>query len=316
MRVVFAGTPPAAAASLDALLASRHSVAAVVTRPDAPSGRGLRVGQSAVAARARQAGIEVLTPRLPRDPGFLTRLRDIAPDCCPVTAYGAMIPQAALEIPAHGWVNLHFSLLPAWRGAAPVQHAIWHGDDITGATTFRLVAELDAGPVYGVVTEPVRASDTAGDMLDRLAASGAVLLAATLDGIEDGSLAARPQPADGVSLAPKITPADAQVNWSAAAAAVGRLIRACTPSPGAWTLLDGARLKLGPLASGPAGPVGPVAGADLAPGALRVLRDRVLVGTSTIAAELGEVQPDGKRRMRAADWARGLHPDSRTVVLG
>ena len=310
MRVVFAGTPQAAVPSLEALLGSRHEVAAVVTRPDAPAGRGLLVGQSPVARAAEAAGLEVLKPGRPRDPGFLARLREIAPDCCPVTAYGALIPQEALDIPGHGWINLHFSLLPAWRGAAPVQHAILHGDDITGATTFRLVPQLDAGPVFGVVTEPVRPADTAGDLLGRLSVSGAGLLVATLDGVESGTLEARPQPCDGVSLAPKISPADARVTWDSPAPAVGRQIRACTPSPGAWTTLDGSRVKLGPLASVPA------AGPDLRPGALCVLRDRVLAGTGTAPVELGEVQPDGKRRMPAADWARGLRLEHRDAVLG
>jgi methionyl-tRNA formyltransferase len=312
MRLVFAGTPAAAVPSLDALLSSGHEVAAVVTRPDARSGRGLRLAASPVARRAEAAGVEVLRPPRPRDGDFLARLAQISPDCCPVTAYGALIPRAALDIPVHGWVNLHFSLLPAWRGAAPVQHAILHGDDVTGATTFQLVAELDAGPVYGVVTEPVRPSDTAGDLLERLSQSGAGLLVATLDGIESGELQARPQPPDGISLAPKITPADAQVNWKLPAPAADRVIRACTPSPGAWTVLDGARIKLGPLAGIGADEGGTVPG----PGELCVLRSGVLVGTGTLPVRLGEVQPDGKRRMQAAEWARGLRLNGRNAVLG
>jgi methionyl-tRNA formyltransferase len=202
MRLVFAGTPAAAVPSFDALLKSRHEVAAVITRPDARAGRGRRIGPSPVAERAAEVGLEVLKPPTPRDEGFLRRLRALGPDCCPVTAYGALIPRAALEIPRHGWVNLHFSLLPAWRGAAPVAHAIAHGDDITGATTFRLVAELDAGPVYGVVTEPIGERDNAGDLLARIAESGASLLVATLDGIEAGQLEPRSQPAEGISYAP------------------------------------------------------------------------------------------------------------------
>src|SRR6516225_11363674 len=200
MRLMFAGTPLAAVPALDALLASRHEVAAVLTRPDKPAGRGHKVGHghatghgrkvesSPVARRAAAAGLEVLTPARPRDPEFISRLREIGPDCCAVVAYGALIPQAALDVPARGWVNLHFSVLPAWRGAAPVPHAILHGDDVTGASTFRLVAELDAGPVYGVLTEPVRPADTAGDLLERLSHSGAELLVATLDGIEAGTI--------------------------------------------------------------------------------------------------------------------------------
>ncbi len=320
MRLVFAGTPRAAVPALDALLASRHEVAAVVTRPDAQAGRGLHLAPSPVAERAAAAGVEVLKPRRPRDPDFLDRLRAIEPGCCPVTAYGALIPQTALDIPRHGWVNLHFSLLPAWRGAAPVQRAILHGDDLTGATTFRLVAELDAGPVFGMVTEPVRPRDTAGDLLARLAVSGAALLVTTLDGIESGQLVARPQPAEGVSLAPKLTAEDARVRWDRPALAVDRQIRACTPAPGAWTVLGDARIKLWPLAEPPPAslpPGGPPAGhglppaaGPLSPGELRVERSAVLVGTATTPVRLSDVQPPGKRRMPAVDWARGLRLDA------
>jgi methionyl-tRNA formyltransferase len=310
MRLVFAGTPAAAVTSLEALLKSRHEVAAVITRPDAPAGRGRRVAPSPVAERAQDAGIEVLRPARPGDPDFLARLRQIAPGCCPVTAYGALIPQRTLDIPEHGWVNLHFSLLPAWRGAAPVQHAILHGDDITGATTFRLVAELDAGPVFGVVTEPILATDTAGDLLARLAASGAELLVATMDGIESGTLEARPQPSDGVSLAPKITTEDARVRWTDPALAISRVVRACTPAPGAWTELNGTRVKLWPFA-GLAEDTQVTAG----PGELRVLGARVLAGTGTGPVQLGDVQPDGKRRMPAADWLRGLRRGAAGAVL-
>ena len=312
MRLVFAGTPRTALPALDALLASRHEVAAVVTRPDAPVGRGRKVEASPVARRAAEAGLEVLTPARARDPEFLDRLRDIAPDCCPVTAYGALLPQSALDIPPNGWVNLHFSILPAWRGAAPVQHAILHGDDVTGASTFGIVKELDAGPVYGVLTEPVRPDDTTGTLLDRLSRSGAELLVATLDKIEDGTVQAVPQPAEGVSFAPKINSADARVDWKLPAHVVDRQIRACTPDPGAWTEFDGARLKLGPVSPDVPGAPGPSAGApaalpDLAPGELHVGRQAVLVGTGSRPVRLGEVQAPGKRRLTASDWARGLH---------
>ncbi len=311
MRLVFAGTPEAAVPSLDALLASRHTVAAVVTRPDRPAGRGLRMVTSPVGRRAQQAGIEVLRPGRPADPDFLARLTEIAPDCCPVTAYGALIPAAALRIPPHGWVNLHFSVLPAWRGAAPVQRAIMHGDEITGATTFRLVGELDAGPVFGVVTEAIRPSDTAGDLLGRLSASGAGLLVATLDGIESGELEARPQPGDGISLAPKLSPSEARVSWKLPALAVDRQIRACTPVPGAWTTLHGNRVKIGPVTI-------TVPAADLpepGPGEIAVAGDVVLAGTGTRPVQLGEVQPAGKRTMPAAAWARGLRGAGQSLVL-
>jgi methionyl-tRNA formyltransferase len=312
MRVVFAGTPRAAVPSLEAILRSRHEVAAVITRPDAPAGRGRRPAASPVAERAAEAGLELLKPARARDPEFQDRLRAIAPDCCPVTAFGALLPQSALDIPPRGWVNLHFSLLPAWRGAAPVQHAVLHGDDITGATTFLIVKELDAGPVFGVVTEPIRPDDTAGDLLGRIAVSGAGLLVATLDGIESGELRPQPQPSDGVSLAPKIGVEDARVDWTRPATAIGRLIRACTPSPGAWTELDGSRLKLGPVteAAGPGEPGTP----RLGPGELRADRSGVLAGTGTGSVRLGEVQPAGKRRMTAGEWARGLHLGAREPV--
>src|SRR5438270_7144595 len=189
MRLVFAGTPEPAVPSFQALVDSgRHEVVAVVTRPDAQAGRGRRVVRSPVGALADDHGIEVLTPARAGDPAFLARLTELAPDACPVVAYGALLPQAALDIPRLGWVNLHFSLLPAWRGAAPVQSAIRAGDEITGASTFRIVKELDAGPVYGVVTEKVGDRDTAGELLARLSVAGAELLLSTVDGIEAGVL--------------------------------------------------------------------------------------------------------------------------------
>jgi methionyl-tRNA formyltransferase len=296
---MFAGTPAVALPALDALAASRHEVVAVVTRPDAPAGRGRRLVRSPAAAWADERGIEVLTPQRPREPAFLDRVRDLAPDCVPVVAYGALVPPAALEIPKHGWINLHFSLLPAWRGAAPVQHAVLHGDAVTGASVFQLEEGLDTGPVFGTLTEEVRPTDTSGDLLDRLAQSGAGLLVAVLDAIEAGTVRAEPQPADGVSLAPKITVEDAQVRWTEPSFAVDRRIRACTPAPGAWTTFRADRIKLGP--------VRPVANApQLEPGDLLVERHQVLVGTATTPVALGEVRAAGKKPMAATDWARGL----------
>ncbi|SER53637.1 methionyl-tRNA formyltransferase [Actinokineospora terrae] len=298
MRLVFAGTPEVALPALRALIASRHEVAAVVTRPDAPAGRGQRTSRSPVGALADEHGIEVLTPAKASDPVFLDRLREIGPDLCPVVAYGALLRQAALDIPPHGWVNLHFSVLPAWRGAAPVQAAIRHGDEITGASTFRIVRELDAGPVFGVLTEPIRPDDTAGVLLDRLAESGAGLLLSTVDGIADGVLAAVEQSADGVSHAAKITVDDARVDFTHPGLAVDRLVRAVTPDPGAWTDFRGERLKLGPVTRAESD-------TTLAPGELLVERKRVLVGTASWPVRLGEVQAQGKKRMQATDWARG-----------
>ncbi len=303
MRLVFAGTPEPALPSLDAIAASPHELVAVVTRPDAPAGRGRKLVASPVAQRAEELGVPVLKPEHPRDPDFQAALRDLAPDCCPVVAYGALLPGPVLDIPKHGWVNLHFSLLPAWRGAAPVQHAIWHGDEVTGATTFRIVEELDAGPTFGVMTETIRPTDTAGDLLERLATGGAQLLVATLDGIESGQIVARPQPTDGVSLAPKIRVEDAEIDWTEPAAAVDRRIRACTPSPGAWTTFDGERFKVGPV-------VIEANVEPLAPGELRVLKNAVLVGTGTLPVRLGDVKAFGKKQMPAADWARGVRVES------
>jgi methionyl-tRNA formyltransferase len=296
MRVVFAGTPEVALPALDAIVASEHELVGVVTRPDAPSGRGRKLVASPVAQRAEELGVPVLKPAHPREPEFQQQLLDLAPDCCPVVAYGALLPQSALDIPVHGWVNLHFSCLPHWRGAAPVQHAIWAGDEVTGATTFRIVRELDAGPVFGVMTERIRPTDTAGDLLGRLAEGGAGLLVTTLDHLAEGTIEARPQQAEGVTLAPKIGVEDARVDWTEPAVAVDRRIRACTPGPGAWSTFGGERIKLGPVT---------LTDTRLPPGDLEVGKNHVLVGTGTEAVRLGEVKAHGRKLMAAADWARG-----------
>ncbi|MFI6448951.1 methionyl-tRNA formyltransferase [Kitasatospora sp. NPDC050543] len=305
MRLVFAGTPEVAVPALDALLASdRHEVVAVVTRPDAPAGRGRKLVASPVAQRAEAAGIEVLKPAKPSEPEFLARLTELAPDCCPVVAYGALIRPGALEIPEHGWVNLHFSLLPAWRGAAPVQHAVLAGDEVTGASTFLIEQGLDSGPVFGLLTEEIRPGDTSGELLTRLSHAGARLLTATMDGIEDGSLHAVPQPAEGVTLAPKLAVEDARIDWAHPALRIDRVVRGCAPAPGAWTVFRGERLKI-------SGPVKLLTDAtELAPGVLAVGKNSVRVGTGSHEVELGEVQPQGKKAMRAADWARGARIES------
>jgi methionyl-tRNA formyltransferase len=308
MRLAFAGTPAAAVPTLRALLdAPKHEVVAVITRPAAPAGRGRRTIASPVAELAAEAGVAVLTPRRPADPDFLAALAELGIDCCPVVAYGALLPPAALSVPSHGWVNLHFSLLPAWRGAAPVQHALLRGDEVTGASTFLIEAGLDTGPVYGVVTESIRPDDTAGALLDRLAISGAGLMVATMDGIADGSLVAVPQSSEGVSLAPKVTVDDARVDWQAPGRHVDRLIRACTPAPGAWTTFRGDRLKLGPVRPAPDAPT-------LAPGELRATKAETFAGTGSHPVVLGEVQPQGKQRMPATDWARGVRPAEGDVL--
>ncbi len=305
MRLVFAGTPDVACTALDRLLRSQHTVVGVITRPDAQRGRGRSVAMSPVAERATELGIPVLRPTSLSDPSVERDLRSLAPDCCPIVAYGGLVPPQLLDLPPHGWVNLHFSLLPMWRGAAPVQHAILHGDEVTGASTFRLTAGLDTGPVYGMVTEAVASTDTSGELLARLATAGAELLVRTLDGIEGRQLQPVDQVDDGVSLAPKITVDDARVRWPDPAMAVDRRIRACTPDPGAWTEYAGGRVGLLPVAPSPA-----IATSDerpdLGPGVVLVTKRAVFVGTGSGPVQLGKVRPAGKKVMDAADWARGV----------
>jgi methionyl-tRNA formyltransferase len=301
VRLVFAGTPDVAVPALDAVDASRHHLAAVVTRPDAPAGRGRHSTRSAVGRWADDHGVPVLQPAKPSRPEFLQALAELSPDCCPVVAYGALVPKSALDIPRHGWVNLHFSLLPAWRGAAPVQRAIMAGDEITGATTFRLEEGLDTGPVFGVLTEPIRPTDTAGDLLGRLSHAGAGLLLATIDGIEDGTLVPVPQPAEGVSLAPKVTVEEARIDWSQPYHVVDRLIRGCTPAPGAWTTFRRERIKIGPLRRG----FSTRLVRHPLPDELDVEGNEVVQHVNGTGFVLGEVQPAGKRMMPAAAWARG-----------
>ncbi len=315
MRLIFAGTPEPAVPALRALIEHEgHEVVAVLTRPDARVGRGRSLKPSPVKAVALEHGIEVIDPVSLSDADARARLAELAPDCIPVVAYGNLVPKDLLDVPAHGWVNLHFSLLPAWRGAAPVQAAIAAGDEITGASTFLIEEGLDTGPVFGTVTEAIKPTDTADDLLGRLAQSGAALLAATMDGLEAGRLRPEAQSADGVSHAPKFVSDDARVDWSMPGHLIDRRIRAHTPAPGAWTMLGDDRLKLGSVT--------PVAGDDdaldqapLEPGRIRVEKKRVLVGAGGgTAVALGDVQPPGKRMMNAVDWARGARPDDGKLV--
>lgn len=301
MRIVFAGTPEPAVPSLRRLIDSeRHEVVAVVTRPDAVAGRGRKLVRSPIGQLADEHGIEVLTPKSASDPEFLARLQELAPDACPVVAYGNLLPRPVLDVPRFGWMNLHFSLLPAWRGAAPVQAAINAGDEMTGATVFALDEGMDTGPVYGVVTEAIRTTDTAGVLLGRLAESGAILLESVLDGVEDGALQAVPQPRDGVSHAPKVSVESARIRWDQPALAVHRHVRSVTPAPGAWTMIGDLRVKIGPVT---------LAQETLPPGRIEVRKDGFYVGTSTTAVRLDQVQPQGKRQMAAVDWARGARLD-------
>lgn len=309
VRLVFAGTPEPALPALRRLLDSpRHEVIAVLTRPDAASGRRGKPEPSPVAREALDRGIPVLRPARPNSPEFVAELAQLAPDCCAVVAYGALLRDELLAVPPHGWINLHFSLLPAWRGAAPVQAAIAAEDTITGATTFRIEPALDSGPIYGVVTEAIRPTDTAGELLARLAVSGAELLSATLDGIADSTLTPRPQPAEGVSIAPKITVEQARVRWDLPAPVVERRIRAVTPNPGAWTVIGDLRIKLGPVRLGAASDL-PAPPEPLPPGAIHVDRKSVWVGTASDPVRLDQIQPPGKKFMNAVDWARGARLD-------
>ncbi|OBF61258.1 methionyl-tRNA formyltransferase [Mycobacterium sp. 852002-51971_SCH5477799-a] len=305
MRIVFAGTPEPALPALRRLIDSpRHEVIAVLTRPDAAAGRRGKPEPSPAAREALDRGIPVLRPSRPNSEEFVSELSRLAPDCCAVVAYGALLRDGLLAVPPRGWINLHFSLLPAWRGAAPVQAAIAAGDGITGATTFQIEPSLDSGPIYGVVTETIRPTDTAGELLGRLAVSGAALLSATLDGIADGTLTPVPQPANGVSIAPKVTVEQARVRWDLPALAVERRIRAVTPNPGAWTLIGDLRVKLGPVhvSEDPALP-GP--SESLPPGAIHADRKGVWIGTGSDPVRLDQIQPPGKKFMNAVDWARG-----------
>ncbi len=296
MRLVFAGTPAVALPSLVAIAASGHELLAVVTRPAAPQGRSARLVASPVAEWAYARDVEVLTPQHPKGLAFRTRLAELAPDCCPVVAYGALLPERTLAVPTHGWVNLHFSLLPAYRGAAPVQRALMDGVTTTGATTFQIVRELDAGPVYGTITDPVGPLDTAGVLLDRLAVRGAGLLVETLDAIAAGAVPT-PQPTEGLTYAAKVEPEDVRIDWSRPASELARLVRGASPEPGAWTTYEGQRFRI-LLAE---------AVADQLPeGQIEARRRELVVGTGEGSLRLHTVQPVGKKPMPGPDWARGV----------
>ena len=307
MRLVFAGTPEPAAAALERLIASDHEVVAVLTRPDARRGRGRTLHPSPVKALALEHGIEVLTPEsLTRDDAIREQLTALAPDAIPVVAYGNLIPADMLDIPAHGWVNLHFSMLPKWRGAAPVQAAIAAGDEVTGATTFRIDEGLDTGDILDTLETVIGEAETSGELLERLAYAGADLLVETMDAFEAGTADPTPQPEEG-TYAHKIAPADARVDWNQPAAVIDRGIRAHTPAPGAWTMRGEDRFKLGPVT--------PMGSGALAPGEAAFSKNEVLVGTADGDVRLGTIQPPGKKMMNAADWARGLNPEAKEGVV-
>ncbi|MGO1562169.1 MAG: methionyl-tRNA formyltransferase [Actinomycetaceae bacterium] len=309
MRILFAGTPDVALPALSHLLDSEHEVVGVLTRAPARRGRGRTLHPSPVGEAAEAAGVPVLTPATLRDEAVVEQIRALGADVAAVVAYGLLVPPAALESIPHGWVNLHFSLLPAYRGAAPVQRALLAGEDVTGATTFLLEKGLDTGPVIATMTETIRPADTAADLLDRLSTAGAPMLTASLEALVGGDAQPEPQGTDGVSHAAKLDPPDAYVSFATPAMHVDRLVRATTPAPGAWTLLPGdVRLKLGPVTPRPDV-------TDLGPGHVRAGRREVLVGTATHAVELGQVAPAGKGWMAADAWARGARLDD-DVRLG
>ena len=304
MKLVFAGTPEVALASLDTLISSQHEVLAVITQPPAKSGRGRELQRSPVHERALSQGIEVLHPVSVRELDSV--LRALQPDVIPVVAYGQLVPEDMLGIPQRGWINLHFSLLPQWRGAAPVQHSIWHGDSITGATTFRIDPGMDSGPILGQVTQIIDPKDTSGVLLKALAEAGSQLLRQTLDALEAGMITPVPQQDDLATFAPKINKSDSRVNWALPAIEIDRRIRAMTPTPGAWTMI-------GPDDDAHSMSIAPVVinrDVQLDPGAISLVDKRVCVGSATYALELTQVKPAGKKFMNATDWLRGLRMET------
>lgn len=282
--------------SLAALRRAGHDIIAVLTREDAPVGRKRALTPSPVAQAAAEANLETIKANR-IDHSVIERLASLDFDAAAIVAYGGLIPPAALSIPHHGWINLHFSLLPAWRGAAPVQHALINGDEITGASTFLLEEGLDTGPVFGTLTEAVRTEDTSGAVLERLSVSGAVLLAQTLSALEQGRAKAVEQQGE-VTLAPKLSSADGRIRWTDPALAVKRRISGVTPEPGAWTTLSGQRCKIGPVTLRPDV-------SDLEPGVVREWDGAVLAGTASHAVELYTLQPSGRKILAASDWYRG-----------
>jgi methionyl-tRNA formyltransferase len=297
LSLVFAGSPAAAVPSLALIGASGHRIGAVITREDSAQGRRRVVTPTPVADEAERQGIPVIKANRLAGPAT-EAVRELAPDLGVIVAYGGLVREPLLSVPRLGWINLHFSLLPRWRGAAPVQQAIIAGDDITGASVFQLVDELDAGPVFGQLTQPIGAVETAGHLLGSLAESGAQLLLRVIDGLADGTAAAVPQVGD-VTLAPKLTIDDGRIDWSQHAPTVNNLIRGVTPEPGAFTTVDGMRLKILDAAIARDAPSRP-------PGELALEGRRLVVGTGSQPLELGIVQPAGKKAMAATDWWRGL----------
>ena len=304
MRLVFAGTPSVAVSSLIALLDTEHEIVAVITREDAPLGRKRVLTPSPVAKAAEERGIPVLkVNRLTESTAEAVRALDA--DLGVIVAYGGLLREPLLSTPRLGWINLHFSLLPAWRGAAPVQRSLIAGDTVTGASVFQLVPELDAGDVFGTVEHMVSPTVTAGGMLDELAVVGSELLVSIVDSIGRDAATAVPQTGE-VTLAPKLTLEDGRLDWSQPADVLYNRFRGVTPEPGAHTTIGGARFKV--LETRPRPDV------TLEPGVLALVEKTVLIGTGSTALELVTIQPAGKAAMRASDWWRGLGPDPQIVA--
>ncbi|MHA6695816.1 methionyl-tRNA formyltransferase [Homoserinimonas sp. A520] len=305
MRLVFAGSPDAAVPSLRLIAGSRHEVAAVITREDSPQGRKRIMTETAVALEAAAHGLPLIKAnRL--DSAVTSEVDALAPDLGVIVAYGGLVREPLLSVPRLGWINLHFSLLPRWRGAAPVQRAIMAGDDVTGASVFQLVPELDAGELYGQFTQAIGAHETAGHLLESLADGGAGLLLRVIDALADGTARAEAQQGD-VTLAPKLSLADGRIDFTASATMVGGQIRGVTPEPGAFTQLDGVRVKVLEAAIAHGTP-------RLPPGRLGEVDGRPVIGTATDPIELVRVHPAGKKAMAAADWWRGRQPDATSSV--
>lgn len=295
MRIIFAGTPVTAVPSL-AALAQQHEIIAVLTRPPARVGRKRVLTPSPVEEKARELGIDVLTPTSLKDSEIQRQITQLAPDVVAVVAYGLLIPERLLQVPVYGWINLHFSLLPHWRGAAPVQHAIASGAHKTGLATFQIEKGLDTGPVFDVEAVDIRHRETAGELLERLSYQGASLLARTLSSIGDGS--AKPAPQVGEAThAPQLQAADGKLDLSRTAAELDAHIRGVTPAPGAWTTWDGERVKIGPAVP---------AGGDVPVGEVVIDGDDVHLGTGAGVLTLDMIAPPGKPWMMARDWGRGV----------
>jgi methionyl-tRNA formyltransferase len=297
LKTVFFGTPKWAIPTLEALMDSPIEVAGVVTNPDRPSGRGMKLQPSPVKESALAAGLDVMQPEKARDPSLADWVRARGADVATVVAYGKILPLDLLEVPLHGFVNVHFSLLPEYRGAAPVQRALMDGKTEAGVSIMRLTAGMDEGPVFALERVPVEPNDTAGSVGDRLAEVGAGLLVRTLLELDAGTAQPHDQDDARATYAPKITDEQARIDWASPADSIRNLVRGLNPAPGAWTTLGDRRLKV--HAVGPSE-------AELSPGQLAVVDDSLVVGTGEGSLELVEVQPAGKRRMPGSEFARGL----------